>query len=50
MKKDSEKEEMKKKMFPAASWKNLEALILLALNKAEGNEQSFHALIPNISQ
>ena len=50
MKKDSEKQETKKKMILAASLKNLEALILLALNTAEGNELSFRPLISYISQ
>ena len=37
-------------MFLAASWKNLEALILLALNTAGGNGLSFRPLISYISQ
>ena len=37
-------------MFLAASWKNLEVLILLALNTAEGNKLSFCPLISYISQ
>ena len=45
IKKGSEKQEMKKKMFLAVSWKNLEALILLALNTTEGNELIFRPLI-----
>ena len=39
-----------KKIFLAASWKNLDVLILLALNTAEGNELSFRPLISYISQ
>ena len=50
MKKDSEKQEVKKKMFLAASWKSLEALILLALNTAEGNELSLRLFILYRSQ
>ena len=37
-------------MILAASLKNLEALILLALNTAEGNELSFRSLMSYISQ
>ena len=50
MKKDSKKQEMKTKMFLAASWKYLEAFLLLVLNTAEGNELSFCPLISYISQ
>ena len=50
MKKECDKQEMKKKMFLAASWKNIEALKLLALNTAEGNELSFRPLISYTSQ
>ena len=50
MKKECDKQEMKKKLFLAASWKNIEALILLALHTAERNELSFHPLISYISQ
>ena len=45
-----DKQEMKKKLFLAASWKNIEALILLALNTAEGNKLSFRPLISYIAQ
>ena len=50
MKKECDKQEMKKKLFLAASWKNIEALILLALNTAEGNKLSFRPLISYIAQ
>ena len=35
-------------MFLAASWKNLEALILLALNREEGNDIIVNGTISSI--
>ena len=48
MKKDSKKQKLKK-MFLVASWKNLEALILLALNTAKNDKLSLRLLISYIS-
>ena len=39
-----------KKIFLVALWKNLEALILLALNMAKDNELSLRLLMSYISQ
>ena len=50
MKKDSEKTGNEKKMFLAASDKNLVDLILLALNTAESNKLSLGLFILYINQ